>query len=175
MSKNIRNTNRYVINIDASLNDTAIATYSNSGLIPVTWNPPNIQNMPRISNIICERIGKMLYVTLLDNIIDFAGGSNQTINSPVGIIPIEYRPTTNQLTRAWTVNGYINPVVILQSNEQRNTFPGACILNTDGTLSFGSSLNPNSGPVNIDGTILTPFQGPNQIGFLKQTLVFSLE
>jgi len=42
MSKNIRNTNRYVINIDASLNDTAIATYSNSGLIPVTWNPPNI-------------------------------------------------------------------------------------------------------------------------------------
>ena len=117
----------------------------------------------------------MLHVKLLDNIIDFAGGSNQTINSPVGIIPIEYRPTTNQLTRAWTVNGYINPVVILQSNEQRNTFPGACILNTDGTLSFGSSLNPNSGPVNIDGTILTPFQGPNQIGFLKQTLVFSLE
>lgn len=173
--KNIRNTTQGIINISITDPNDLVVNYSNSGLIPVTWNPPNMQNMPRNSNIICERIGNMLYVKLLDNIVDFAGGSNATISSPIGIIPLEYRPATNQLARAWVVNGYVNPVVILQANANRSTFPGACILNTAGTLIFGASLNPNEGPIQNDGVTLTAFQGPNQIGFFKQILCFSLE
>lgn len=173
--KNIRNTTQGIINISTVDPNTAI-TYSTSGIIPLTWDRDDLlQGGPYNGTIICEKIGNMLFIKILDTVVALPQGPNALFYSPTGIIPVAYRPTTAKLTTAWVVNGYVNPVLILQSNPSRNTFPGACILGADGTLSFGASLNPNEGPVENDGATLTPFQGPNSCGILKQTLIFSLD
>lgn len=182
-TKNIRNASFSTINIVQTVGPTGpagpagvAAFYSNSGLISLTWDRDDLlQGGPYNGNIVCERIGNMLFVKILETITGTPQGANALFYSPTGIIPTDYRPSANKFTSAWVVNGYENPVLILRSNSSRNTFPGACILSSDGTLSFGASLNPLEGPVQNDGITLTPFQGPNTCGILAQTLYFNLD
>ncbi len=173
--KNVRNTNKTVINIDASLNDTSLASYSKSGSLTVTWDPASaLFAAPITSRIQCERIGDMIFIKIQGIVGSPANQAN--IISNVGVVPVEFRPTSNQICTAIVVNGYLNDLSpILQIAQPYNTYVGCAILSTAGTLSFGPSRYPAFGPVSIDGTILTLFQGPYVCGLITQTLCFSYE
>ena len=170
--KNIRNTNKTIVNIDTN---TALTTYSKSASLAVTWDPASLLfPAPIPSRIQCEKIGSMIFIKIQGIVASPSGQSN--IVSNAGVIPPEFRPLSNQICTAIVVNGYNNDnSVLLQISPPYNTYIGCAILSTNGTLSFGPSRYPAFGPVSVDGSILTLFQGPFQCGLISQTLVFSYE
>ena len=116
----------------------------------------------------------MIFIKINGFVASPASQSNFISNA--GVVPVGYRPTTNQICTAIVVNGYRNmESVLLEINEPYNTYVGCAILSTAGTLSFGPSRYPDFGPVSIDGTILGQFQGPYTCGLITQTLCFSYE
>ena len=168
MSKNIRNTNKSVINIDTN---TALTTYSKSANLPITWDPLAVLFPTAISKYVrCEKIGEMIFIKV-EGFSVLPTGSGVLVSN-TGVIPAEFRPLTNQICTPIIVNGYENPVISLRPEPNYNTYVGACILYTDGTLRMGA-VRHNYGAVSFDGLELFPFQGPYRCGFLTQTLTFS--
>lgn len=168
MSKNIRNTSQDLINV----NYTSTIPYQKSVSIPVSWDPVGaLFGSPIASTLHCERIGDMIFIKVLF-FAQFPVGMT-TIVSNTGVIPVGFRPTTNQLCHAFVINGYVDIAPLLQFTPHFNTPLGACVLSTDGTLSFGTSKTTVAGPIADDGATLVVFQGPNQCGIIGQTLIFS--
>lgn len=183
-NKNIRNDSGYnVINFNSQAGPTGqtgpmggSSVYSNSGLIPLTWDRDDLlQGGPYNNNIICERIGNMLFVKILETVSGTPQGSNALFYSPTGIIPLAYRPSAKRFSMALVANGFQDGLPILNMTYGYSTILGGCFLYPDGTLEFGTSQGPRVGPLTTDGVSLYPFQGPHICGVMAQTLVFSLE
>ncbi len=183
MSKNIRNTSdACVLNFNASAGSTGAtgpigpsginATYSLSAVLSVTYDPSNLLFGPTASTLQCERVGNMLFVKILSTIVATPFG-NSILYSNVGVIPVGYRPSTNQIANALVVDGYVDGLAILQVLPPYNTPRGVAKLDTAGTLTFGSGKSL-AGAIQYDGVTLTNFSGPNAVGLLAQTLIFSI-
>lgn len=170
--KNIRNTNKSVVNIDASATYLG-PTYSTTGVIPITYDPSTLLfPSPIGSTFNCERIGDKVFIAINGFFASPTG--NNILTTSVGVVPLGYRPTIAKNTICIVTNGYVDSAPLLQRLATWNTFYGVAKLDTDGTLSFGSDKPTAYGPCSQSGTLLTNFQGPNTCGLITQTLVFSL-
>lgn len=183
--KNVRNTsNQTVLNFIAEQGPTGAigptgATgspgsmlYSVSGTVNVVFDPnSDLFPTPINSTLTCERFGNKIFISLA-GILASPGGINTTIISNAGVIPVGFRPASNQNCICIVINGYQNPLPAIAKSPPWNSVMGCARLYTNGTLEFGASMETFEGPIDETGTVLNNFQGPFACGFIKQTLVF---
>ena len=186
MSKNVRNSSAMsVINFNSEAGATGATgatgaqgspgsmVYATQNSISMNYDPASLLFTNPIASVIgCEKIGNMIFIKIMGFVESPVGQS--TLTSTVGCVPVAFRPASNQITTAIVVNGFeeIFGSGYFDRDAPYNTFFGTCELSTAGTLTFGPERGPSFGPISVDGSILTPFQGPKPCGLISQTLMF---
>lgn len=164
-------------NISGNLTISNMMTnyYKTVAPISVVWDPLGLlfATGPKTSTIECERIGNKIFITVV-GIFGFPLGTPQNIATDIGVVPAEFRPSTIQFSTALVVNGYQDPSPSLQMTSGNNTIIGGFFLNSQGRLTCGTAQGVRIGPLNNSGDTLYPFQGPLEVGFVSQTLVFNM-
>lgn len=162
------------ISANANISNIMPAYYRTTTPVAIVWDYLGLlfSTGPKASTINCERIGNMIYITV-ESVFGFPNGTPELCVSDIGIVPAEFRPASIQFSHAVCVNGYQDGAVILQMTSGSNTLLGGCFLNPQGRLTFGTQQGVRVGVLNNSGDTLYPFQGPLEVGFVKQTLAFS--
>jgi len=146
--------------------------YLSSSTINCQWDPTGaLFAAPLNTTLSCERIGKMIFITILSTQSAFPVGT-AIITSTVGVVPVAFRPSLTRYSNAQVINGFVAVSPEIQRVPPFNTYVGTASLDNVGTLRFGTQI-PNSGSILTDNSLFN-FQGPNTCGIFTQTLIFSV-
>lgn len=181
--KNVRNDSGYTtLNFNAERGETGPTgatgmqgspgsmVYSYQDGISITYDPlSQLFLNPISSTISCEKMGNKIFIKV-NGFVEFP--YNQASITSTASVPVGFRPINEQLTICMVYNGYIDPTLLLRRVDVASSYYGVCKLSPSGTLTFSPDRPPNIGPISVDLTTQTAFQGGNNCGIMSQTLVF---